>query len=195
MRILLVSDIESKHLWDFFQPEKFKDIDLIISCGDLKAEYLNFLVTMIKAPLYYVPGNHDQGYLVQPPEGCECIDNKLVTFKNIRILGLGGSMKYRNKPYLYTEWEMRSRIWKLKLKLFFSRGFDILVTHAPAKGINDDNDLCHEGFKSFNKLLDKYSPKYFVHGHIHLNYGIKPRIDKYKNTTIINAYNYHILEY
>lgn len=195
MRILLVSDIESKHLWDFFQPEKFKDIDLIISCGDLKAEYLNFLVTMIKAPLYYVPGNHDQGYLVHPPEGCECIDNKLVTFKNIRILGLGGSMKYRNRPYLYTEREMRSRIWKLKLKLFFSRGFDILVTHAPAKGINDDNDLCHEGFKSFNKLLDKYSPKYFVHGHIHLNYGIKPRIDKYKNTTIINAYNYHILEY
>ncbi|MHC1681882.1 MAG: metallophosphoesterase [Clostridiaceae bacterium] len=195
MRILLISDIESKHLWDFFQPEKFQNIDLIISCGDLKAEYLNFLVTMVKAPLFYVPGNHDTRYLVQPPEGCECIDNKLITFKNIRILGLGGSMKYTDSPYLYTEKEMQRKINKLKLKLFFNKGFDILVTHSPAKGINDEKDLCHTGFKCFNKLLDKYSPKYFVHGHVHLNYGIKPRIVTYNDTTIINAYNYHILEY
>lgn len=195
MRILLISDIESKHLWDFFQPEKFQNIDLIISCGDLKAEYLNFLVTMVKAPLFYVPGNHDTRYLVQPPEGCECIDNKLITFKNIRILGLGGSMKYTDSPYLYTEKEMQRKINKLKLKLFFNKGFDILVTHSPAKGINDEKDLCHTGFKCFNKLLDKYSPKYFVHGHVHLNYGIKPRIATYNDTTIINAYNYHILEY
>lgn len=195
MRILLVSDIESRHLWDFFQPDNFKDIDLIISCGDLKAEYLNFLVTMVKAPLYYVPGNHDTRYLVQPPEGCKCIDNRLVTFKDIRIIGLGGSMKYGDLPYLYTEREMKKKINKLKLNLFFNKGFDILVTHAPASGINDQDDLCHKGFKCFNKLLDKYSPKYFVHGHVHLNYGIKPRIAAYNNTTVINAYNYYILEY
>lgn len=195
MRILLISDIESKYLWDFFQPEKFQNIDLIISCGDLKAEYLNFLATMLKAPLYYIPGNHDHGYLVQPPEGCVCIDNKLITFKNIRILGIGGSMKYKDLPYLYTERQMQKNLRKLKLKLFFNKGFDILVTHSPASGINDQDDLCHKGFKCFNKLLDKYSPKYFVHGHIHLNYGIKPRIVIYNNITIINAYNYHILEY
>lgn len=195
MKILLISDIESEYLWNFFQPEKFQDIDLIISCGDLKAEYLNFLVTMFNVPLFYVPGNHDHHYVKHPPEGCQCIDNKLITYKNIRILGLAGSMKYKDTPYLYTENEMRSKIRKLKLKLFFNKGFDILVTHAPANGINDEKDLCHEGFKCFNKLLDKYSPKYFIHGHVHLNYGIKPRIVTYKDTTIINAYNYYILEY
>ena len=48
MKILLLADEESKYLWDFFEKEKLDGIDLIISCGDLKAEYLSFLATMAK---------------------------------------------------------------------------------------------------------------------------------------------------
>ncbi|MFT8312698.1 MAG: metallophosphoesterase family protein [Clostridium sp.] len=195
MKILLVSDIESKYIWDFFCKDTFKDIELIISCGDLKADYLSYLATMIHVPVLYVHGNHDHYYIEKPPEGCTCIDDKLIVYKGIRILGLGGSMKYKSGPFLYTESQMSKRIQKLKLKLFLKKGFDILVSHAPASGINDDNDLCHEGYVNFNNLLDKYSPKYFFHGHVHMNYGKKPRTTIYNNTTIINAYDYYILEY
>jgi Icc-related predicted phosphoesterase len=195
MKILLVSDIESTYIWDFFQKEKFDDIDLIIACGDLRSAYLSFLATMIHAPVFFVHGNHDKHYLKNPPDGCECIDDKLIVYNGVRILGLGGSMKYKDGPFLYTEKEMRNRIKKLSLKLFFNKGFDILVTHSAAKGINDDNDLCHEGYKCFNNLLDKYSPKYFLHGHVHMNYGNKPRLTVYNNTKIINAYDYYVLEY
>lgn len=195
MRILLVSDEESKYIWDFFQKDRFEDIDLIISCGDLKQDYLSFLVTMIKAPLLYVHGNHDYGYKERPPQGCECIDDKLVVFKGIRILGLGGSMKYKECPFLYTEKEMQKRISKLKLKLFLNRGCDIIVTHAAPKDISDEKDLCHEGFKCFVNFMDKYSPKYFFHGHVHLSYGMKPRKVSYKNTTVVNAYDHYIIEY
>lgn len=195
MKILLVSDVEAPYLWDYFQPDKFKDIDLIISCGDLKSEYLSFLVTMIKAPLFYVHGNHDTGYLKKPPEGCECIDDKLIDFKGVRILGLGGSIRYNNGSFQYSESEMKRRILKLKPKLFWNKGFDILVTHAAAFGMGDSQDRCHVGFKCFNELLDKYEPKYFFHGHVHLNYGLKPRRSTYKNTEIINAYEYCIIEY
>lgn len=195
MKILLVSDIESAYIWDFFQKEKFDDIDLIISCGDLKATYLSYLTTMIHAPLFYVHGNHDSNYIKNPPSGCECIDDKLIVYNGVRILGLGGSMKYKDEPFLYTEKQMCHKINKLKFKMFLKKGFDILVTHAPANGINDDNDLCHEGYVCFNKLLDKFSPKYFLHGHVHMNYGKKPRLTIYKSTKIINAYEYYILEY
>lgn len=195
MKILLVSDEESKYIWNFFQPDKFSDIDLILSCGDLKQDYLSFLVTMIKAPLFYVHGNHDYGYLRRSPEGCQCIDDKLVKYKGIRILGLGGSMKYNENPFLYTEREMKKRINKLKFKLLLNKGCDIVVTHAAPKGISDQNDLCHEGFKCFVDLMDKYSPKYFFHGHVHLSYGMKPRIVEYNNTTVINAYDHYIVEY
>ncbi|SKA88816.1 Predicted phosphoesterase [Caloramator quimbayensis] len=195
MKILLVSDIESKYLWDYFDIEKFKDIELIISCGDLKAEYLSFLVTFIKAPLFYVPGNHDQNYDINPPEGCECIDGKFIIYKGIRIIGLGGSMKYKDASHQYTEKAMKKRISKLKTKLFLKKGFDILVTHAAAEGLGDGEDLCHRGFKCFRDLIDKHSPKYHFHGHQHLNYGINERIRKYNNTTIINACGYYVIDY
>lgn len=195
MKILLVSDSEEPYIWDYFDRERFGDIELVLSCGDLKSEYLSFLVTMINAPLFYVHGNHDRSYIKKPPEGCESIDGKLVTYNGIRLLGLGGSFCYSGEEFQYTEKEMEKRVKKLRIPLWKSKGFDILVTHAPAFGLGDGTDLCHTGFKTFNTLMDKYSPKYFLHGHQHLNYGQQQRIRQYASTTVINGYGYHILEY
>ena len=95
MKILVVSDVESNYIWDFFDKSNFQDIACVISCGDLKASYLSFLVTMLAVPVFYVHGNHDKGYLTQPPEGCDCIEDKVVTFNGLRIAGLGGSIEYK----------------------------------------------------------------------------------------------------
>ena len=196
MKILLVSDREEPYIWDYFDKERFKDIGLVVSCGDLKADYLSFLVTMIKAPLFYIPGNHNANYLRNPPEGCESIDDTVITYEGIRILGLGGSFSYNNDIFQYTEEQMQKRIKKLTRKIQRIDGLDILITHAPAYGLGDGKDLCHRGFQSFVDLMDKFSPRYFIHGHQHLNYSQRqPRIIQYKNTTIINAYGYYILDY
>lgn len=195
MKLLLVSDREEPYIWDYFDRERFSDIEMIISCGDVRAEYLSFLVTMIKAPLFYVPGNHNESYIESPPEGCISIDGHLTVYRGIRLLGLGGSHCYSNKEFQYTEKQMERRIRSLKWKIWRHNGFDILVTHAPAYGVGDGQDLCHRGFSSFIKLLDSYSPKYFFHGHQHLNYNLQPRVTRYKDTTVVNAYGYYILEY
>ena len=195
MKILVVSDREESYIWDYFDHERFKDIELVLSCGDLKAEYLSFLVTMIKAPLFYVPGNHNRSYAEDPPEGCISADATLVTYKGVRIVGLGGSMNYSNKEYQYTEEQMAKRVRKLRHVIRRHKGFDILLTHAPAFGLGDGEDIAHRGFRCFVDMLDKYSPKYFFHGHQHLNYGRKlERVRQYKDTTIINAYGYHIAD-
>lgn len=198
MKILAISDEESPYLWDYFEKSKLEGIDLIISCGDLKPEYLSFLATFTAAPVLYVHGNHDDKYAKVEPGGCICIEDDIFVYEGVRILGLGGSMRYRPGEHQYTEKEMRKRVHKLKMrwKLHRRGGFDILVTHAPAYGINDGEDLPHRGFKTFNKLIDKYSPKYFLHGHVHMNYGMKhKRYDKYKDTQIINAYERCVFEY
>jgi Icc-related predicted phosphoesterase len=195
MKILLVSDKEVSYIWDYFDRDRFKDIDLIISCGDLKAEYLSFLVTMINVPLFYVHGNHDSRYLRNPPGGCVSIDGKFIIYNGIRIIGLGGTQCYNNGPFQYTEKQMGRRASKLKYKIRRNKGFDILVSHAPAYQLNDGEDLCHRGFKVFRELIDEYSPKYFFHGHQHLNYGRQERIVMYKNTSIINSYGYYILDF
>ena len=200
MRILVVSDTENEFIWDHFDETRFKDIELIISCGDLKSQYLSFLTTMIKAPLFYVHGNHDTGYAEEPPGGCDTIEDNLVNYKGLRIVGLGGCIKYNDHPYYsvppyqYTEKQMAKRIRKLKLKLHFSKGLDILVTHATAHGIGDAADCCHTGFNCFIPFIEKYNPRYMIHGHMHMHYGRGPRTVTYNQTSIIDAYGYYILD-
>lgn len=194
MKILFIADEEAKAYWDYYRKEAFEDIDLIVSCGDLKAEYLSFLTTMTTLPVLYVRGNHDK-YDKNPPEGCICIEDDIYEFEGVRILGLGGCQRYNRGDNQYTEKEMRKRVKRLGWKLFWKKGFDILVTHAPAYGVNDDEDICHKGFEIFGELVDKYQPKYFVHGHIHMSYGTKfKREDAIGNTKVINAYNHYIVE-
>ena len=196
MKIMVMSDEESKYIWEHYQPGMFKGIDLIISAGDLKPEYLQFVETMSNLPLLYVHGNHDEKYDVTPPEGCECIEDQIVTYNGIRILGLGGSMRYRSGTHQYTEKDMQRRIRRLKLRLKLCGGFDMLVTHAPMAGFHDGEDLCHKGFEAFRGLIGQYQPKYFVHGHIHQNYGVKaPQLSLFGETVVINAYRTYTFEY
>lgn len=188
MKILAVSDQESKALWDYYQDGCLKEYDLILSCGDLKAEYLSFLVTMARCPVFYVHGNHDTSYSRKPPLGCDCIEDKLVKFGGVKILGLGGSRRYRNGEHQYSEREMRKRIRRLRFALWRAGGVDIVVTHAPVAGVGDGDDIAHKGFEAFRELLDKYQPKYLIHGHVHLSYGQdKVRERQYANTKVLNA--------
>ena len=194
MNILAIADEESLSLWDYFEQSKLENIDLIISCGDLSPYYLSFLATMFRGPVLYVHGNHDEIYDQSPPEGCICIEDDIFCYKCIRILGLGGSMKYRDGKYMCTEKQMKRRIRKLRGKIRKNEGFDILVTHAPAKDLNDGEDLPHQGFECFHMLLKRYGPRYFLHGHMHLNYGaFMKRCVKYDRTQVVNVFEKYVI--
>lgn len=196
MKILAIADEESKYLWDFFEKSKLEGIDLILSAGDLDPRYLSFLATFTHAPVLYVHGNHDAIYSKIPPDGCICIEDDIYVYKGIRILGLGGSMRYSYGPHQYTDREMNKRVMRLWWKLWRRQGFDILLTHSPAYLLNDGRDLPHQGFKIFNKLIEKYTPRFFLHGHVHKSYGRKHvRYDKYEQTHVINAYERCVFEF
>lgn len=194
MRILAVSDEEVDALWEYYQPGRLAEYDLIISCGDLKYSYLEFLVTMARCPVLYVPGNHDASYLRHPPEGCDCIDDRIVELNGLRILGLGGCRRYHPGPYQYSEKEMRCRIRKLRFALWRTKGVDIVVTHAPPYGVGDALDRAHWGFSALLELLDKYKPKYLLHGHVHMRYGANQRENQYGDTQVINVSERYVLD-
>ena len=185
MKILLVADVESKYLYDYYKPGKLKGYDLIISCGDLNAEYLEFLVTMAGCPLLYVHGNHDD--YAREPEGCICIDDKIGEVNGLRSMGLSGWYRYREGKYMFTESAMRRRVRRLRRKVDKLGGVDIFVTHAPARHINDFETLPHRGFECYTAFIRSYHPRYFIHGHIHQSYGHIPRLSEYEQTTVINA--------
>ena len=195
MKLLLLSDIESKYLWDYYQPGRLDGIDLILSCGDLHAQYLSFLVTMGRAPLLYVHGNHDTTYAQHPPEGCDCIDGQLVTVNGLRILGLGGSMSYNGGAHQYTEQQMERRIRKLHRALRRAGGVDIVLAHSPAAGMGDGDDPAHRGFACFLDLIDSYHPICLVHGHVHMTYSRSVQRELMRGETkVINAYERYMLE-
>lgn len=193
MRILCIADEESKSYWDYFKKEKLADIDLILSSGDLKPEYLSFLVTMGHAPLYYVHGNHDGHYAHKPPEGCDCIEDTVVNFRGLRIMGLGGCLTYNEGPHQYTEKQMSRRIHRLKRQL--KKGVDVVVTHAPVRGYGDLPDHTHVGFSSLYDLVETYRPQYLLHGHVHQQYTRNSKREMTCcDTTLINVCGTYILE-
>ena len=145
--------------------------------------------------MLYVHGNHDDRYEKNPPLGCICIDGDLYEHEGLRILGLGGSMRYKDGVNQYTERQMAWRALKLTPRLYFKKGFDILLTHAPGEDMVDCHDLAHLGFSTFNRLLDKYHPALFLHGHTHLSYGRSiQRESRYGDTRVVNAYERYIID-
>ena len=195
IKILSVSDVVDPVLHRHAGKESFTDIDVIISCGDLPPEYLTRLLNAFNAPLYFVSGNHDIRYKDKLPQGGFDLHGRLEIIKGLRFLGLEGSRWYNDGLYQYSETQMRAIIRRLRPTIWWHGGIDIVVTHAPPRYINDAEDLCHRGFKSFRWLIDKYQPNYFIHGHIHRHFSDPAdRITVVDATKVVNTYGYNILE-
>ncbi|GBC61070.1 metallophosphoesterase [Desulfonema ishimotonii] len=194
MKILTISDRVEPVLYNEFNAEMFTGIDFVLSCGDLPPEYLSFITSRLNAPLYYVRGNHDIRYDTKPPEGCIDLDGRLIRHGSLRLLGLEGSRWYNGNPNQYTEPQMRQKLWKLRPRLWWWKGADIIITHAPPRHIHDGEDLCHRGFRCFHGLIDRYAPQYFIHGHIHKTFTHpSQRMTHISTTTVLNTFGYHII--
>ena len=195
VKILSVSDVVKPELLRPSDSDSLADVDLILSCGDLPPEYLSRLVHSFNAPLYYIRGNHDIRYDEKPPEGCRDLHGMLVKNRGLNFLGLEGSHWYNGGPYQYEERQMRSIIRRIRPTLWWRRGVDVVFTHAPPRYINDADDPCHKGFECFRRLIDKYQPSYFIHGHIHREFSDpSERITVVDTTQVVNTYGYYLLE-
>ena len=208
MKILAVSDKVEEVLYSPAIKRLFGDVDLVLGCGDLPFYYLEFITTMLRGPLYYVVGNHANAikkrYAPQEkweyPGGCVNLDGQVVRYKKLLIAGLEGSMRYNNAPHFqYTEREMAFKIWSLTPMLLFNkvrygRYLDILITHAPPRGIHDKEDRCHLGFRSFLTFMDRFRPRYLIHGHVHVYSPNQATESVYGETTVLNAYGHSVLE-
>ena len=196
MKILAIADEPSPRLWGEQVKRELEGVDLILSAGDLPARYLSYLTCFTSSPIVYVRGNHDDHYEQVPPEGCLCAEDTVVMASGLRILGLGGSMRYRpDGKNMYSEQEMAARIRKLRFRLRMTGGFDILLAHAPIRGCGDQPDLCHQGFACFGPLLDRHRPAVMIHGHVHQSYTTTfQHLRDYNGIPVINAYTKYVFE-
>jgi Icc-related predicted phosphoesterase len=206
-KILTISDKIVNSIYSPAIKQRFGDVDLVLACGDLPPNYLEFIVTMLGVPLLYVFGNHDQGIhtangrFIQAPRGCTNVDERVVKVKGLLIGGLEGSMRYSGRgSHQYTEQDMRWKalrmapaLWLNRLR--YGRFLDILITHAPPYGIHDGTDLCHTGFKTFLRMMDIYRPRCLIHGHQHV-YNTHTTIrTTFHHTQVVNTYRYQVIEW
>jgi hypothetical protein len=215
VKILAISDEVVDFLYSARLRQHFGQIDLVLGCGDLPFYYLEYIVTVLDVPLYYVPGNHDRleqylsdGRIVHRAEGCEPLDRRAVRLSlpasgssPLLLAGLGGSMRYNAEGvHQHTESEMTGRALGLVAQLLLNRlrhgrFLDILVTHAPPRGIHDDTDLAHTGFQAFVRVMDLFRPRLLLHGHSHVYRSDAITSTRYKDTQVLNVYPYRVIEW
>lgn len=205
MKILTVSDQAIERLYTLSASGHFQDVELILGCGDMPFEYLEYLVTMLNVPLFYVPGNHDPQHNPRQesvrPEGGLNLDLKTVRHKKFLIGGFGGSIRYRpDGVNQYSQQEAYYRVVTMLPRLLayriqYGRPLDILISHSPPFGIHDDSDPAHQGLKALNWLIRITKPRYHFHGHTHLYRRNLENVETNIGLTkVINVYPYKTIE-
>jgi Icc-related predicted phosphoesterase len=213
MKILAVADEPSPRLLDRVDYELWRDsgIDLIVSCGDLSIEYLDFLSDAVRVPLFYVRGNHDDQWRGSP--GGEDLHGRILTYKGLRLLGLEGSPRYNDKPYQYTETQVALRLKLMTPQIWLSHGVDVVVAHAAPLFCQNAYKVCskpigvgrdcpylppkldgHRGFAAYRDFILAVRPKLFIHGHRHRTYGLAKQIQTIGETRVVDALDHVIVE-
>lgn len=201
LRILAISDEVDDRLYTPSAANRFGPVDLVLSCGDLPDDYLDYVASTLNAPLCGVRGNHDaapssEGAHVS--RGMLELHGRVVDEGGLLIAGLDGSLRYNQGPYQYTEWQMRQQVARMLPQLLVNRVrhgryLDILVTHASPLGIHDQPDRCHRGFGVYRWFLRTFRPRYHLHGHIHVYDNRTTTETRYGDTLVLNAYRYRQL--
>jgi Icc-related predicted phosphoesterase len=210
MKILALSDQVVEQIYSPRVVELFGGVQLVLGCGDLPAYYLEYVVSMLNVPFFHVPGNHDlppsqihwdsQSCDTPLPRECGSLDGRVVCEQGLLLAGLGGSVRYRpDGVYQYTQREMTRRVLALTPRLWLNRlrhgrALDILVAHAPPKGIHDGTDPAHVGFAAFNRLITRFGPRYLLHGHSHVWRRDTVVTTQVGPTAVLNVYPYRVVE-
>ena len=205
MKILAVSDQVVERIYTLIPQGHFKGVEMILGCGDLPYSYLEYLVSMLNVPMFYVPGNHDPVYnpkfSTSYAEGGTNLDLKHARANGLLLAGFGGCIRYRpDGVNQYTQTEAYFRAFHLMSGLFwnlirYGRVLDILITHSPPFGIHDEETQAHRGLKAINWILRWARPRYHFHGHTHFfRRNLEPSVSQLGPTTIANVFPYDLIE-
>ncbi len=201
VNILAVSDHVNDLVYSGNIRERFRHIDLVLSCGDLPPNYLEYIVSTLNVPIFGVRGNHDHGRAFDTATrgsiapGIVDLHAQTAQSHGLLLAGLEGSMDYNGGPHQYDETGLRLQIARLVPQLLLNklrhgRYLDVLITHAPPQGIHDQPDRCHQGFASLRTFLHRFRPRYLIHGHIHVYDRQTVTLTQFEDTTVLNAYGY-----
>jgi hypothetical protein len=186
---------------------------LIVACGDLPFDYLGYLMNALDVPLVFVPGNHDpdlSGYRRSRagltlragmparapwPDGAINADGAIVEIAGLRFAGLGGCRRYSEGPNQYSDRQLARRAHALRRRARWhpGGGVDVLLTHAPPRGVGDGADPAHQGFSALTGLVRALQPTALLHGHV-LSVDAATPDRRLGRTAVRNVIGRHLLD-
>jgi len=205
MRLLSISDEVIGYLQTTNIHHRVGEVDAIVGCGDLPYSYLEHLVSVLNVPCFYVNGNHDapeqccDGTVRDAPQGCESLDLRVTYVAGMLMAGVSGVLRYRDGDYQYSEKQWRRRLLALSVRTMlaqqrYRRPLDVLISHSPPAGLHDGPGA-HRGPQALRRFVDRFGPRYVLHGHVHTNYGYGDQSPlQHGRSLIINTCGYRVLE-
>lgn len=198
VRILAVSDEPDPSLNSGATRDGLGPIDLIVGAGDLQPEYLAFVADAFGAPLRYVRGNHDVGSAWQHTERAilpePMPDATVISEAGLSLIGFSGSPVYSRRGHEVSA----ARMWTHAIRGWLGArgpGPILVVTHAPPRDVNDDDDLTHRGFTAFRWLSERLSAPLWLHGHTALvRRGLDARCERHGGTLFYNCTGATLIE-
>jgi Icc-related predicted phosphoesterase len=204
MKILAVSDAVVDWIYSPKIRITLSDVELAIGCGDLPQYYLDFIMSAMDIPVFFVYGNHSQ-HIEDRSEnfhystGGVDLHNRVRRYKGFTFAGVEGSLRYRTGDYQYSQFGMWLNVFQLVPSLIMNRintgnYLNVFISHAPPFGIQDQPDFPHQGIKAFLWLINQFHPDYHLHGHIHIYRPDMVTETLYQKTKVVNTFRYRIIE-
>ncbi len=205
MIVLSLSDIAVRFVYSPAVRQRFPHVDFVLGCGDLPYSYQEYVISVLDKPFFFVRGNHDKlvEYTVAGPRsypnGAVDLHSKVVVHEKLILAGIEGCLRYREGPFQYTSHEMWLHVFRLvprflANRILFGRYLDLLVTHAPPRGIHDQEDKPHWGVPAFRWLIDVFQPAYHFHGHVHVYRPDTVTLTQVGRTQVINTFGFRETE-
>ncbi|MCW2849451.1 MAG: metallophosphoesterase [Marmoricola sp.] len=210
VRVLVIADEEAPNL----RAQRLRELapELVLAAGDLPWHYIEYVASGVDAPVVFVPGNHDPevqrfrkarngSYTTSSglpcdgprPHGATNADGQVIEAAGLRIAGLGGCVRYKAGPNMYTQRQYDRRAKRLLRRARKSGPVDVLLTHAPPLHLGDGEDQPHEGIAALHGVLDRLEPTWHLHGHIH-PYGQQMPDRQVGPTTIRNVIPWRMID-
>lgn len=157
MRLLAVADQEP-HL-PLAALVRHHRPDVVVTLGDLRADWLDPLSRFPRLPVVGVYGNHDDGRYLEAANATD-LHLRSLAIEGVTFAGFEGCHRYRRgAPLQYSQQEADRMARRLPAA-------DVLLAHSPPKGINDDeDDRAHEGFEALTRYIERVRPRLVLHGH------------------------------
>jgi Icc-related predicted phosphoesterase len=132
------------------------------------------------------------------PPGAVNADGRVVDVAGLRVAGLGGCVRYRDGPNQYTDGQLARRARRLRRRAQWrrmrdGRSVDVLLTHAPPRGVGDGDDPPHRGFSALPRLIARLRPALLLHGHVH-PYGMPTPDLRLGDTVVRNVVGRHVFD-